>query len=444
MPTEIGTVVAHVNGEDCTYHLVLLDDGPRQPIAIGPYSDCRGLDLSYLDMTGWDLRSASFSGGKLFSTIMSGADARGAQLEEVEACGIWLEGTELQGAKARSGDFSDAHASRVMLNGADVTYSLWHGAEVDGDAFRGVSGSKGMVRSWADLGRPDVDEAFARAQGRPATPLGEPPAWVVADQEAHERLDAIEGEQVSRLADQDEFEKFLNLQARYLSFSPRNVMLIAGQKPEATWLASYDKWTELGRHVRLEPGERPVEVRVPYGPPEGSTSSSAQRNLRVLQLLDVSQTAGSPVSDLGAFNQRAIDVDEAAPRLAAYSGRLGVAVDPEDNDVILASVAACAGALAFTERSADLIYYLAARNLTGESMLAESAPAAPEGMDERALLDELAVAQAAALLISRVAREDEVVSEEQNVYAGLSPWAQRETHDASHEEDRTLELESAR
>lgn len=449
MPTEIGTVVAHVNGEDCTFHLVLLDDGPLQPIAIGPYADCSGHDLSFLDMTGWDIRSASFNGGKLFSTIMNGADARGVQLEDVEAQDIWLEGTKLQGAKARAGDFSGAHASKVILTGADVTFSVWTGSELDDDAFTGVSGSKGLIRNWTDVGRPDVDEAFARAKGRPATPIGEPPVWIVADEESHTRLEAIEGDQLGRLSDQDEFEKFLNLQARFLSFSPRNVMLIAGQKPEATWLASYDKWTESGRHVRLDLGERPVEIRVPFMPTEGDTSPSATRKLCVVRLLDVTQTAGSPTSEFGAFDQRSVEADEAGSRLTAYASRLGVAVDPEDRDLVLSAIAASAAALSLRgevanpDRIADLAYYLAARNLTGEHMLAGDAPAAPEGLDAQTLLGELTAAQAAALLITKAAREDVVVASSQDTYAGLAPWVERETYDADHpsdERERSLEL----
>ena len=445
MPTEIGTIVAHVNGEDCTYHLVLLDAGPLQPVAIGPYADCTGLDVSFLDMTDWDVRSASFSDGKLNSTILNGADARGMQLENVVAHDVKLEGTKLQGAKARAGDFTGAHAPRVVLTGADVTYSVWLEADLDEDALVDVMASKGIVRRWADLGRPDIDESLALVRDTPPTPIGEPPAWIVADENAHARLEAIEREQVSGLLDQDTFKKFLDLQSRFISFTPRNVLLIAGQMPDATWLASYDKWTEYGRHVQLQVGERPVEIRLPYTPAEGAMSPSAKRKSRVVQLLDVMQTAGVPASELGAYDQWPVESDVFEQRLAAYTRRHGVVVDPEDPDVVLASIAEAAVCLSWrddspgAERIADLAYYLAARNIRGHAALTGDAPAASNEEDSGILLEQLAAAQSVALLITKAARDEAPPAGAQEVYDALRPWSDRELYETANDAAREAE-----
>lgn len=442
MPTEIGTIVAHVNGEDCTYHLVLLDAGPLQPVAIGPYADCSGRDVSFLDMTDWDLRSVSFNDGVLNSTILNGADARGAQLENVFAHDVKLAGTKLHGAKARGGDFTDAHAPGVFLTGADITFTTWLGADLDDNALADVTASKGIVRRWADVGRPDIDESLALVKDTPPTSIGEPPAWIVADENAHARLEAIEHEQACGLLDQDTFKKFLDLQSRFISFTPRNVLLIAGQMPHATWLASYDKWTEYGRHVQLEVGERPVEIRLPYTPAEGVMSPSAERKSRVVQLLDVTQTAGVPASELGAYEQWPVESDVLERRLAAYTRRLGVVVDPEDPDVVLASIAEAAVCLSWrgdspeAERIADLAYYLAARNIAGQAALAGDAPAASDEKEPGILLEQLAAAQSVALFITKAARDEAPPAGARDVYDSLRPWSDREFYETANDAAR--------
>lgn len=44
--------------------------------------------------------------------------------------------------------------------------------------------------------------------------------------------------------------QFLAFQARFHNYSFRNCMLIAIQRPDATFVAGFRRWRELGRFVR--------------------------------------------------------------------------------------------------------------------------------------------------------------------------------------------------
>jgi antirestriction protein ArdC len=58
------------------------------------------------------------------------------------------------------------------------------------------------------------------------------------------------------------FAAYLATMARFHSYSPSNVALILTQAPEATRVAGYKKWQELGRQVRK--GEKGIVILVPH------------------------------------------------------------------------------------------------------------------------------------------------------------------------------------
>ncbi len=58
------------------------------------------------------------------------------------------------------------------------------------------------------------------------------------------------------------FAAYLSTMARFYSYSPSNIALILTQAPEATRVAGYKKWQELGRQVRK--GEKGIIILVPH------------------------------------------------------------------------------------------------------------------------------------------------------------------------------------
>ncbi len=86
-------------------------------------------------------------------------------------------------------------------------------------------------------------------------------------QERSEQMKKAVEEAISRLADQlaqGHSEEFLNLLKFYSAFwkySPRNLILIRCQRPDATQVAGYQTWKRLGRQVRQ--GARAIYVWAP-------------------------------------------------------------------------------------------------------------------------------------------------------------------------------------
>jgi hypothetical protein len=134
--------------------------------------------------------------------------------------------------------------------------------------------------------------------------------------ELHETLSA----QVERLAEGAQWRRWLAFASRFHNYSFRNTVLIWAQRPDATLVAGYRAWQDMGRQVRK--GERGIQIFAPVtrapkpddgtpadgGPVDPDTSkpepdarrerSSAGRQivgLRVVHVFDVSQTDGEPL-----------------------------------------------------------------------------------------------------------------------------------------------------
>lgn len=103
---------------------------------------------------------------------------------------------------------------------------------------------------------------------------------------------------------------YLEMLGRFHQYSFGNLMLIAMQKPDATYVAGFNRWKELGRFVKK--GESgiailaPVTYRKPHDNPEQSEDlddsvearARVVRAFRVVHVFDISQTAGK---DLPTF-----------------------------------------------------------------------------------------------------------------------------------------------
>ena len=117
----------------------------------------------------------------------------------------------------------------------------------------------------------------------------------------HEQLTAA----VDDLAHSDAWKRMLTIAARMPNYSPSNVILISVQLPEATRVAGYRAWNQLGRHVRH--GEKGIAILAPClyrpdttAPVEASTdpggdAAQVLRGFRVVHVFDISQTDGPPL-----------------------------------------------------------------------------------------------------------------------------------------------------
>lgn len=79
-----------------------------------------------------------------------------------------------------------------------------------------------------------------------------------------EKIKAFLGEletQVADLQNDEGWQHYLDTMAKFHKYSFNNQMLIGMQRPDATQVAGYNKWVELGRQVRK--GERGISILAP-------------------------------------------------------------------------------------------------------------------------------------------------------------------------------------
>ena len=104
--------------------------------------------------------------------------------------------------------------------------------------------------------------------------------------------------------------RYLAVMGRFHNYSFRNCLMIAMQRPEATHVAGYRKWEQLGRHVKK--GETGIGIFAPlvYRKKDGGASGgnetkddgndSAEKTLkgfRVVHVFDISQTEGEALPE---------------------------------------------------------------------------------------------------------------------------------------------------
>jgi hypothetical protein len=116
------------------------------------------------------------------------------------------------------------------------------------------------------------------------------------------------------------FRDYLGVMARFHSYSARNVLLIAAQRPTATHLEGVRSWNELGRFVR--PGEKGIFIFAPAvgfkdaNPPKEEESKKPAQGrkptpaitqpepqllgFRGVYVFDIAQTGGEELPDSSA------------------------------------------------------------------------------------------------------------------------------------------------
>jgi hypothetical protein len=147
---------------------------------------------------------------------------------------------------------------------------------------------------------------------------------------------------------------YLQTMAKFPTYSARNVLLIAAQRPTATHLEGMRSWNDLGRSVR--PGEKGIRIFAPMlgikpatqndsqaeesskkpargkkaaaAPPKETTQQPETQLLgfRGVYVFDVSQTGGEPLPD----SRQPVDVADKLEKLSAFAQGQGMTIEYAD------------------------------------------------------------------------------------------------------------------
>jgi hypothetical protein len=128
----------------------------------------------------------------------------------------------------------------------------------------------------------------------------------------------------------DALTAYLNAMSRFHNYSLGNILEIARQRPDATRVAGFWKWKELGRSVKK--GEKGIRILAPIigfrrKKQEEAEKDITKQNTAVLvgfrstYVFDVSQTEGA---ELPAMHEISGDVGENRDRLIAFIERQGI------------------------------------------------------------------------------------------------------------------------
>ncbi|GEM_PF-801824 len=116
---------------------------------------------------------------------------------------------------------------------------------------------------------------------------------------------------VEHLQDSNQFRLFLTTMSKFHDYSIGNLILIALQKPDATRVAGFHTWKDLGRWVKQ--GEKGIAILAPIMPrrpkkekrEDGEEDAAAEIApspvyFKVVHVFDVSQTEGKPLPEFEA------------------------------------------------------------------------------------------------------------------------------------------------
>ena len=126
--------------------------------------------------------------------------------------------------------------------------------------------------------------------------------------------------------------RYLTTMSRFHRYSWGNCLLIAFQMPDATHVAGFRRWLELGRHVRK--GESGIGILAPLAYRKREESDGDRdgdevtlRGFKVVHVFDISQTEGDALPELGSIEG---NVDDLLPRMEDLLRRSGISLVYED------------------------------------------------------------------------------------------------------------------
>lgn len=134
-------------------------------------------------------------------------------------------------------------------------------------------------------------------------------------------------EAVGAIQDSDSFRRWLDISSRFHKYSLGNQLLIAMQRPDATYVAGFHTWLKLGRHVLK--GEKGIKIMVPLARKLPNDAGEEER--RVIgfgtgHVFDVSQTDGEPLPTFAVPSLEGEAGAELWDGLSGFAAREGVTV----------------------------------------------------------------------------------------------------------------------
>lgn len=121
---------------------------------------------------------------------------------------------------------------------------------------------------------------------------------------------------IEALTTSDDWKMALAFSAKFHRYSFGNTLLILIQRPEATRVAGFHRWRQLGRTVKR--GERGIAILAPLifhkvtEDETGERETKTYRRYKVVYVFDVSQTEGKELPpETGSFIRRLTGGDEA-------------------------------------------------------------------------------------------------------------------------------------
>lgn len=121
---------------------------------------------------------------------------------------------------------------------------------------------------------------------------------------------------------------YLKAIGRFHRYSLYNLLLIASQKPDASYVAGFRTWNQLGRFVKK--GEKgililaPIVRRKPENEEDREEASTSVAGFRAAYVFDVSQTDGKELPQIGIVQG---DPREYRERLRSFADAQGIAVE---------------------------------------------------------------------------------------------------------------------
>ena len=114
----------------------------------------------------------------------------------------------------------------------------------------------------------------------------------------------------------------LKAMARFHRYSIGNVLLIQGQREDATNVAGFRAWQQQGRQVKK--GEKGIMIRAPYSLSKKSEDAGKEEErifgFKVAYVFDISQTEGEEVPSIATVGGTPLWNVEALREFAAENG----------------------------------------------------------------------------------------------------------------------------
>ena len=141
---------------------------------------------------------------------------------------------------------------------------------------------------------------------------------------------------IAQLTTSQAWTEWLTVQRRFHQYSANNVLLIRLQCPEATRVAGFRRWLELGRHVRK--GEKGIAILAPIvrrakvvdeDTGQERVIVGAPSNFRIAHVFDISQTDGDELPEHPAQRLSGDDPDGSYDGLVAVARGIGYSVQED-------------------------------------------------------------------------------------------------------------------